>query len=332
MTQYGYGQLEELWIKAGGSQSLAPLMAAIALAESGGNPDANNYTDNNGTQTSWGLWQVSNGTHSMPVNNINDPLVNAQQAVQKYDQQGLSAWGTYDSGAYQKYYQGNVPPSSLPQGGPGSNAAAGQQYTTTASTGLDVGSALKEMGELFHGAAQGLNWFFWLWQPGQGWRLVMGVGGVASGWAAFKLYTSPSVAQEKSAAFSGAILFTGLSLLAFYMTLRAWPVNQQGKTLRPAAYAVMILTGQHPEAGPPPADNTEAIQGGLEVIASIWIVNKAASSISGLAGAAGVLGGIWAWISKAFKNVGSDIPDVPVESLTVPTGPGGTTPPGTQTV
>ena len=121
-----YGQLEQLWISAGGSKALAPLMAAIALAESGGNPDANNYTDNNGTQTSWGLWQVSDGTHDEYIQGLNDPLTNAKAAVAKYKQQGLSAWGTYDSGAYQQYYRGGVPPSSLPQGGGG-----GQDATLT---------------------------------------------------------------------------------------------------------------------------------------------------------------------------------------------------------
>jgi hypothetical protein len=115
---YSYGQLEQLWVQAGGSRALAPLMAAIAMAESAGNPAANNYQDNGGTQTSWGLWQVSNGTHSWPgQQDPNNPLNNARYAVQKYQSQGLSAWGTYDSGAYKQYYQGGVAPSSLPQGG-----------------------------------------------------------------------------------------------------------------------------------------------------------------------------------------------------------------------
>lgn len=124
---YSYGQLEQLWIQAGGPRAVAPLMAAIALAESGGNPDANNTTDNGGRQTSWGLWQVSNGTHAWPGSqNPNDPLANAKYAVAKYRTQGLSAWGTYDSGAYRQYYKGGVAPSSLP---PGGTAGSGSQAT-----------------------------------------------------------------------------------------------------------------------------------------------------------------------------------------------------------
>jgi len=89
-------------------------MAAIALAESSGNPSAENDTDNNGTQTSWGLWQISNGTHSWPGSA--DPLNpenNARYAVQKLADQGLGAWGTYTSGAYRKYMSG-AGPAPLP--------------------------------------------------------------------------------------------------------------------------------------------------------------------------------------------------------------------------
>jgi len=132
MASYSYGELEQLWISAGGPKALAPLMAAIALAESGGNPAANNYTDNGGTQTSWGLWQVSNGTHSWPgPSDPNVPMNNAKYAVAKYNSQGLTAWGTYDSGAYKQYYQGNVPPGSLPPGGTDKVVGGGSTSTAT---------------------------------------------------------------------------------------------------------------------------------------------------------------------------------------------------------
>ena len=122
---YTYGQLETLWEQAGGSKTLAPLMAAIALAESGGDPGAMNYTDNNGTQTSVGLWQVSSGSHSYP-SSWTTPQGNAAEAVAKYQSQGLGAWGTYTSGAYQQYYQGGTPASALPQGGGGSGVQQAQ--------------------------------------------------------------------------------------------------------------------------------------------------------------------------------------------------------------
>ncbi|HEX8865257.1 MAG TPA: transglycosylase SLT domain-containing protein, partial [Lentzea sp.] len=136
---YSYGQLETLWINAGGSKALAPLMAAIALAESGGNPAANNTTDNGGTQTSWGLWQISNGTHSWPGSaDPNNAANNAKYAVAKYQSQGLSAWGTYDSGAYLQYYQGGTQASALPQGGTGSSQTATATDTSWWSSAIAV--------------------------------------------------------------------------------------------------------------------------------------------------------------------------------------------------
>ena len=85
---------------------MAPMMAAIALAESGGNPTALNANDTNGqggTQSSYGLWQISNGTHSAPSANWSDPVTNAQLAVQKLSSQGLGAWGTFNTGRYMNY-------------------------------------------------------------------------------------------------------------------------------------------------------------------------------------------------------------------------------------
>jgi hypothetical protein len=110
---YTYAQLEGLWIQAGGSRALAPIMAAVALAESSGDPNAKNPNDNGGTQTSWGLWQISDGTHNEPVPNILDPKINAQEAVKKVQSQGLKAWGSYTSGAYQKYMQQNITPVNV---------------------------------------------------------------------------------------------------------------------------------------------------------------------------------------------------------------------------
>lgn len=131
MTTLSYSQLEALWKKAGGNPVMAPLMAAIAEAESSGNPNATNPTDNNGTQTSWGLWQISNGTHAQPAPNILNPLVNAEQAVAKYHSQGLGAWGTYTSGAYKKYLGGS---GTAPASGTSSTGTSG--ISTTGAFGI----------------------------------------------------------------------------------------------------------------------------------------------------------------------------------------------------
>jgi Lysozyme like domain len=125
---YTYAQLEGLWINAGGSTATAPIAAAIAEAESAGNSGAVNATDNNGTQTSWGLWQISNGTHSQPAPNILDPGVNAQQAVAKYQASGWQPWGTYTSGAYKAFLSGSTTPQTA-----GLPATAAATSSATAS-------------------------------------------------------------------------------------------------------------------------------------------------------------------------------------------------------
>lgn len=113
MPDLTYAQLKGVWLRAAkgtkyDTDGWATLMAAIAEAESGGNPAATNPTDNNGTQTSWGLWQISEGNHAAPSPNWADPVTNARLAIGKLDGQGLSAWGTYDSGAYKAFLSGKT--------------------------------------------------------------------------------------------------------------------------------------------------------------------------------------------------------------------------------
>ncbi len=118
-----YAQLEGVWISNGGPRAAAPVAAAIALAESSGCSTALNPSDNNGTQSSFGLWQISNGTHNPPVANIYDPNVNAKQAVAKYRASGWAPWGTYASGAYRPFLNNaTTPDMSIPGGSGTANA------------------------------------------------------------------------------------------------------------------------------------------------------------------------------------------------------------------
>lgn len=148
-TSYTYAQLKRIWLNAAkgtkyDNNAWASLMAAIALAESGGRPNATNPTDNNGTQTSWGLWQISTGTHAEPSPNWNNPVVNAQLAIGKLNSQGLGAWGTYDSGAYKAYLNNNTTAAgSIPQI-TGASAASTQGAVLTAETRIEQAKAKTE--------------------------------------------------------------------------------------------------------------------------------------------------------------------------------------------
>jgi hypothetical protein len=112
-TKYTYAQLEGLWINAGGSKTLAPVMAAVAEAESGGCSTAYN----SGSPAS-GLWQIE------PINsqyvpggygNVFNPADNAKAAVNVYGAQGLRAWSTYTSGAYKQFMNaGTTPDTNVP--------------------------------------------------------------------------------------------------------------------------------------------------------------------------------------------------------------------------
>lgn len=137
-VHYTYAQLEQLWINAGGSKATAPIAAAIAEAESGGDSQNVNLNDSNGqggTQSSWGFWQISDGTHNQPVPNILDPRVNAKAAVAKYNADGWQPWGTYTSGAYTAFLSNSTPPD--PTGVP---AAGGGTATLTSDTKQGGGS------------------------------------------------------------------------------------------------------------------------------------------------------------------------------------------------
>jgi Lysozyme like domain len=89
---YSCSGLESLWKEAGGSSGEAFMAAEIAMAESGGNPNAISPTDD------FGLWQI-NGSHgSMATLN---PLGNARAAISiSGNGSNWGAWTTYTSGAY----------------------------------------------------------------------------------------------------------------------------------------------------------------------------------------------------------------------------------------
>jgi hypothetical protein len=117
MATYSYSQLEGLWIQAGGSAAMAPLMAAIAEAESSGNSGAT------GPFGEKGLWQINPSAWGSLA--TYDPLGNAKAAVHVLSVQGLGAWTTYTNGAYKSHLQGSVPPSSGPPSGGGGGGGSG---------------------------------------------------------------------------------------------------------------------------------------------------------------------------------------------------------------
>jgi hypothetical protein len=149
-----YGQLEGLWTQAGGPAGAASLMAAIALAESGGNPSIVNSIGASG------LWQI----HPAEPGDLN-PLTNAQIAVRKFHSQGLAAWQAYTNGAYRRFLQGGVPASAYAGGG--GAAFAMPNIPTPALRGPP--GALTGLGQgIMRQVAAGANQFLARQSPGGG--------------------------------------------------------------------------------------------------------------------------------------------------------------------
>ena len=95
--RYTLPGLEGLWGGAGGPGGQTEHIAgAIALAESGGNPNARNPSGASG------LWQILG---QLVGGNIFNPQVNALNAVAKYRgaRDTFSPWVTYETGAYRQF-------------------------------------------------------------------------------------------------------------------------------------------------------------------------------------------------------------------------------------
>src|SRR6185437_7308938 len=158
MARYSFAQLEGLWVRAGGPRSMAPVMAAIALAEADGDSNAHNPSGASG------LWQILG--NPFPGNAF-DPLTNARMAVSKWRSQGLQAWVTYTSGAYRKF----LPPGQAPP-----PARAGS-VPAQGSSGPGIGGLLQAPADVlrfFTGAAAAVDW---LLQPSHWVRIICGVAG-----------------------------------------------------------------------------------------------------------------------------------------------------------
>lgn len=134
-----FQQLEALWIQQNpGQAAYAPIMAAIAMAESSGNPSNVNWSDPLG---SYGLWQVNHYWNpQFSLSSLYDPNYNATAAGQILGSQGLGAWSTWKSyvagsghgfdvisGLLGPYNPANVPAGSSYAGGTASTSGSGYQ-------------------------------------------------------------------------------------------------------------------------------------------------------------------------------------------------------------
>lgn len=91
-----------------------------------------------------------------------------------------------------------------------------------------------------------------------------------------------------------AILLLGTGAVAAFMAMRPWP-QSDGHAIKPGAYAVDVLKGTPPPAGPQAFSEGEVqlTEVGLATLVGIWAAGKAASVASGISGfISGALGAL----------------------------------------
>lgn len=131
-----FSQLENLWDSSGGNKQWAPTMAAVAEAESSGNPNAQNPSG------ATGLWQTLMSAQGQPFQqqhagqNLDNPQTAAQIAIQQLGNgSGISNWDADPIGAYvsangdQPLTQQQALQMSTP-GQPAAPTGAAAQYAT----------------------------------------------------------------------------------------------------------------------------------------------------------------------------------------------------------
>lgn len=149
-----FSQIENLWISNGGSPGWAPLMAGIAIAESGGNTTAWNQTAATGDD-SVGLWQINyygslypsrNAAYGPPAALAADPNAQAKAAINlSGNGANLSPWKTDKAwNAWQAAGAPATPNSTTVQSwlaNAGVGGAAPGAGTTAATSSASVGGS-----------------------------------------------------------------------------------------------------------------------------------------------------------------------------------------------
>jgi hypothetical protein len=105
LSKYGFDDLLALAQSAGFAGDNASVAAAIALAESSGNPKAEGDRDKDGNPTSLGLWQIHFTVHpEFDKDRLFDPSYNASAAFHIFSKRGgFTDWTTFTHDTYLAY-------------------------------------------------------------------------------------------------------------------------------------------------------------------------------------------------------------------------------------
>jgi hypothetical protein len=123
-------QIEQLWVQEGGNPKAANIAAAVALAESGGNPGAINNKNTDGS-IDRGLFQINSVHGAQSTTNLRQ---NVRAAI-RISNNGANwhPWVTFQTGAY-KAHLGGSGGSSMPIGPPANQGRASSSLTIPGGT------------------------------------------------------------------------------------------------------------------------------------------------------------------------------------------------------
>lgn len=272
-------EIEQAWISGGGPKALAPIMAAIAMAESSGNPSSIQQGVPYGSQ-GWGLWQITPGDSEPQVGSnqaLLNPVTNARAAVAKYNSQGLQAWTTYTSGAYKRYMGGTSTTGSMQQslaggsGTPSTSTAANPQAMSTIEqlmankmSSYEAAQPTAQMAALDAQTVGGYTGFAAFGLGAQSKEAVIGWNGVM-GLGSFTLLTKGTLRKILGVGFAvvgGIVLAGGAALTLKVLQLeQAADIVSKVPGAKPVVNSAKKVTGSSASTGSPSTATTTTTAG-----------------------------------------------------------------------
>lgn len=135
-----YAALVGLAKQAGFPEGEAQTAAAVALAESSGNPTASHRNSNGSTD--FGLWQINSVHSQLLAGKVwQEPSVNARMAYEVWKGSGWNAWTTYKTGAFRRYANG----ANSPSGGAAPGATTGDPFSGLTASLDGIGNSFSQI-------------------------------------------------------------------------------------------------------------------------------------------------------------------------------------------
>lgn len=105
MAKLSAGQIATVAGQAGFRGQDQVIAVAVALAESGGNPDATNQNTDSHRSVDYGLWQINSywNADTLRMGNWRDPVTNGKMAYSIFKSRGWRDWVTYKTGRYNQF-------------------------------------------------------------------------------------------------------------------------------------------------------------------------------------------------------------------------------------